>query len=152
MKRLNDVQMNYHPIIVYDSENRNIGLFDIVVFLGVLYHSPDMIRALRMIRQSCLGTLFLKTHSDNSFCPDVSAARYYRAATLANDHTNFWSSNRLRVLDMLYDTGFDVERDEAWLDRLFVKASVAATQASRQEKMQLGYGLIGRPESQSSAS
>jgi hypothetical protein len=42
-------------------------------FLGVLYHLPDMIRALQMIRQCCGHTLFVKTRSENDFCRDRAA-------------------------------------------------------------------------------
>jgi tRNA (mo5U34)-methyltransferase len=85
----------------------------------------------------------METHSENDFCRDVAAARYYRGDTLAKDHTNFWAPNRLCVLDMLHDTGFDVERDEAWGQRLFVKAQAVPVDGLRQAKMRLGYGLIG---------
>jgi tRNA (mo5U34)-methyltransferase len=141
-ERLNDLKIDYHLMNVYDLPNRELGLFDIVIVLGVLYHLPDMIRALHMIRQSCRGILYLETHSDNEFCPEFSAARYYRAATLSNDHTNFWSPNRLCVRDMLHDTGFDIEQDEAWDDRLFVKAKAVPMLALRGEKIRLGYGLV----------
>jgi tRNA (mo5U34)-methyltransferase len=101
-------------------------------------------RALHMIRKRCRGTLFLETHSENDFCRGVPAARYYKEATLANDHTNFWAPNRLCVLDMLYDAGFDIERDEAWSQRLFVVAKAVKAEGLRGDKMHLGYGVIGR--------
>jgi tRNA (mo5U34)-methyltransferase len=143
MELLNPVQIEYHKMNVYELEDKHLGEFDIVLFLGVLYHLPDMIRALHMIRQSCKGTLFLETHSENDFCRDIAAARYYKESTLANDHTNFWAPNRLCVLDMLHDAGFDVERDEAWGTRLFLVAKAAETKWTlRGLKMRLGYGLV----------
>jgi tRNA (mo5U34)-methyltransferase len=81
-----------------------------------------------------------KRISENGFCRDVAAARYYKGSTLANDYTNFWAPNRLCVLDMLYDTGFEVERDEAWGERLFVVAKAVQTRGERGRKMELGYG------------
>jgi tRNA (mo5U34)-methyltransferase len=138
MERLNPVQIEYHQMNVYQLPDKHLGQFDIVLFLGVLYHLPDMIRALHMIWQCCRGTLFVETHSENDFCRDVAAARYCKGSTLANDYTNFWAPNRLCVLDMLHDTGFDVERDEAWGQRLFVAARVVQTQGERSLKMQLG--------------
>ncbi len=141
MELLNSVHIEYHRMNIYELEDKNLGQFDIVLFMGVLYHLPDMIRALHMIRQCCRGTIFIETHSENDFCRDVAAARYYQGSTLANDHTNFWSPNRLCVLDMLHDTGFDVERDEAWGDRLFVTAKAVETHGERSLKMRRGYGL-----------
>jgi tRNA (mo5U34)-methyltransferase len=141
-ERLNPIQIEYHRMNVYELADRHLGQFDIVLFLGVLYHLPDMIRALQMIRQCCRSTLFVETHSENDFCRDVAAARYYKGSTLANDYTNFWAPNRLCVLDMLYDTGFDVERDESWGQRLFVAAKAVQTSGQRGRKMELGYGLV----------
>jgi tRNA (mo5U34)-methyltransferase len=143
MERLNDVEISYRQMNVYDLPTANFGQFDIVLFLGVLYHLPDMIRALHLLRQHCRSTLFVETHSENAFCPDIPAARYYPAATLANDHTNFWAPNRLCVLEMLRDTGFNPIRDECWGDRMFVTAEAVTPEGIRREKMELGYGLIG---------
>ena len=138
-----DVKIDYRRMNVYAIEPKMLGEFDIVLFLGVLYHLPDMISVLHLLRQCCRGSLFVETHSENDFCPDISAARYYRAATLANDHTNFWAPNRLCVLDMLYDTNFDTIRDQAWGQRLFVEAKSIVADTFRRQKMQLGYGLLG---------
>jgi tRNA (mo5U34)-methyltransferase len=140
---LNDINVEYCQMNVFDIDPRQLGQFDIVLFMGVLYHLPDMIRGLHLVRQCCGGTLFVETHSENEFCPDIAAARYYREATLAHDHTNFWAPNRLCVMDMLYDTGFDVVRDEVWGERLFVEAKAAQRDGLRKQKMQLGYGVTG---------
>ena len=144
MEMLNPVRIEYHKMNVYELEEKPLGQFDIVLFMGVLYHLPDMIRALHMIRQCCRGTLYLETHSENDFCRKIAAARYYKGSTLANDFTNFWAPNRLCVLDMLYDAGFDVERDEAWGQRLFAAATAVQTYGERSQKMQLGYGRLGQ--------
>lgn len=143
MEQLNPVKIEYYQMNIYELAEKQIGEFDIVLFLGVLYHLPDMIHALQMICACCRGTLFVETHSENDFCRTVAAARYYRGNTLAKDHTNFWAPNRLCVLDMLFDTGFDVVREEAWGQRLFVEAKAVAIDGLRHKKMQLGYGLIG---------
>jgi tRNA (mo5U34)-methyltransferase len=140
MEKLNPVEIQYHQINVYELPDQHLGEFDIVLFLGVLYHLPDMIRALQIIRQCCRATLFVETHSENDFCRDIPAARYYKGSTLANDFTNFWAPNRLCVLDLLYDTGFDVERDEAWGQRLFVEAKAVQTGGERSRKIELAYG------------
>lgn len=143
MESLNPNSIDYRVMNVYDLSPETIGTFDIVVFFGVLYHLPDMMRALEAIRRCCTGTLYVESHSENAFCPEISAARYYRGASLAGDHTNFWAPNRLCVLDMLHDVGFDATRDEIWGERIFVQAQSVAITGLRAEKMQLGYGLFG---------
>ena len=55
---LNPVQIEYHRMNVYELAEKNLGQFDIVLFLGVLYHLPDMIRALHLVRQCCRGMTF----------------------------------------------------------------------------------------------
>jgi tRNA (mo5U34)-methyltransferase len=102
-----------------------------------------MMRALHLLRQHCQGRMFLETHAENEFCSEIAAARYYSGSTLADENTNFWAPNRLCVLDMLHDTGFDVERDEAWGERLFAVAKAAPMEGRRSEKITLGYGRIG---------
>jgi len=144
MESLNTPGIEYHQMNVYELADEKLGRFDIVLFMGVLYHLPDMLRVLHLIRQCCSGAIYLETHSENGFCRDISAARYYPGASLAEDHTNFWAPNRRCVLDMLHDAGFDVERDEEWAqNRLLVIAKAVKTSGLRAQKMQLAYGLLG---------
>ncbi len=131
---------DYRRMNVYEI-GPELGNFDIVLFLGVLYHLPDMLRALVALRRVCRGTLFVETHCENDFAPHVAAARYYRASTLAEDFTNFWAPNRLCVLDMLHDAAFDAVRDEAWGSRLLVRAEVAR-EAGRERKIAMAYGVV----------
>lgn len=138
MEAIAGVEIRYIQMNLYDMPSHDLGTFDIVLFMGVLYHLPDMLRALHAVRSACHGTLFLETHSENAFCPDIAAARYYQGASLAGDITNFWSPNRLCVLDMLRDAGFVPDRDEAWGDRLLVKAK--AGQDLR--KLRIAYGSV----------
>ena len=120
-----------------------LGLFDIVLFMGVLYHLPDMLRGLHIVRQVCGGVMFLETHADNTAGPELPVARYYRGASLAGDHTNFWSPNRRCVHDMLFDAGFEVDYDDPAGDRLFVAARAVTMEGLRHEKMRIAYGTVG---------
>ena len=136
MEAITGIDVAYHQMNLYDLPMRDLGTFDIVVFMGVLYHLPDMLRGLHAVRAVCRGTVFVETHAENAFCPDVPAARYYRGDSLAGDITNFWAPNRLCVLDMLLDAGFVPQRDESWGDRLFVAAQVS----DQREKLRMAYG------------
>lgn len=143
MERITGRELEYHRANIYDLTATEYGTFDRVLCLGVLYHLPDMVRALHVLRGLTNGLLYLETHSDNQFCPDVPAARYYARDTLGSDWSNFWSPNRLCVLDMLADVGFESLRDEIWSERLFVAARATSTEASRR-KIPPAYGLLGR--------
>ena len=144
MEALNpDVRIEYRTVNLFDLPSLGLGEFDIVWFMGVLYHLPDMIRGLHVVRQACRGELYLETRCENDFAKKVSAARYYARDSLGGDLCNFWAPNRLCVLDMLTDTGFTPERDEAWTrDRLFVKARANAGDQVAGRKMKYGYGLF----------
>ena len=141
MEQLHGSTFSYEHSNIYELNTERLGTFDFVLFLGVLYHLPDMMRALRKLRTLCRSTLFLETHSDNEFCPDFPAARYHKGTSLSGDLTNFWSPNPLCVLDMLYDAGFNVVRHETWGDRLFAEA-VVSSDPGRSYKMDLAYGTI----------
>lgn len=129
----------YRQMSVFDLSPATHGTFDAVLFLGVLYHLPDMMRALHLMHTLTDGQMFLETHCDDSFRPDVASARYFRGSSLGGDSTNFWSPNRRCVLDMLEDVGFHVEYDEAWGDRLFVACRKVPEAAGKVER---AYGLI----------
>jgi tRNA (mo5U34)-methyltransferase len=139
MEKLNGVDIEYHQMNLYNLSAEKFGQFDIIVFMGVLYHLPDMLRALAKVRELSVGTMFLETHADTSLESEIAAARYYRGSSLAGDITNFWSPNRRCVLDMLADAGFQCERDEAWGDRLFVVTTVDQADTRISEKMRLAY-------------
>jgi tRNA (mo5U34)-methyltransferase len=66
-------------------------------------------------------------------------ARYYEARTLANDITNFWVPNKECLFALLRDTGFQVDRDDSWSERLLVDCSRSGTNA---RKTDLAYGLM----------
>lgn len=144
MEALNpDVRITYRKANLFDLPALELGEFDIVWFMGVLYHLPDMIRGLHVVRQACRGELYLETRCETEFSKKVSAARYYRRDSLGGDLSNFWAPNRLCVLDMLADTGFSVERDAAWnRDRLFVKALANPADEVARRKMKYGYELF----------
>jgi tRNA (mo5U34)-methyltransferase len=141
MEQLHGSMFHYEHTNVYDMDQNRLGQFDFVLFLGVLYHLPDMMSALGKLRAVCRSTLLLETHSDNEFCPGVAAARYYKGASLAGDLTNFWSPNTLCVLDMLHDAGFDVVRHDAWTDRMFAEA-VISNEPARSTKLNIAYGAF----------
>jgi tRNA (mo5U34)-methyltransferase len=141
MAKVTGLDFDYRQMNLYDIRRRDFGTFDIVLFLGVLYHLPDMLRAFAVIREVCDGQLFVETHCDTELPENIAAARYYRSDTLHGDHTNFWSPNLRCVTDMLYDAAFDVAKTEAWGDRCLAACTVS-NDPKRREKLAIGYGLL----------
>jgi len=64
MEQLLSHEFPYHQMSVYGIDADKLGVFDYVVFLGVLYHLPDMISALVKVRSVCREGMFLETQSE----------------------------------------------------------------------------------------
>lgn len=69
-----------------------LGRFDVVLFLGVLYHTEDMLTYLRRAAAMTSELLVVETETRLNFLP-WPAARYFPRAELNNDPTNFWAPN-----------------------------------------------------------
>ncbi len=66
--------------------------FDVVLFLGVLYHLSDPIGALRRVASVCDGLLLLETETALNYLP-FPAARIWPGRELNDNDTNWWSLN-----------------------------------------------------------
>lgn len=140
MERLYGETFDHRRANIYDLRPADLGTFDIILFLGVLYHLPDMMGALARVRSLARGKIYIESHSENDFCPNIAAARYYVHDTLNKDWTNFWAPNRLCLLDMIFDSGLDAVRDEAWGKRLLVE-TVVNENPERLRKLKVAYGF-----------
>jgi tRNA (mo5U34)-methyltransferase len=90
------------------------GTFDVSLFLGVLYHAPDMLSYLRAVRSVTADLLVLETLVD-ALDVDRPAAVYYPTGTFPNDHSTHWGPNPSCVEGMLHRVGFSrVERRNLW--------------------------------------
>ncbi len=90
---------------VEDLTPEALGTFDVVLFLGVLYHAEDPMRYLRIVKSLCKGVAFVETVVDGLDYPRPAMV-FYPDKTLNNDPTNFWGPNRLAVEAMLHEVGF----------------------------------------------
>lgn len=90
------------------------GPFDVVFFLGVLYHAPDPLGYLQRVRSVTGGLCVVETLVDLLEVP-VPALAYYEGATLYGDASNNFGPNRLAVEAMLRDAGFTrVDYQKTW--------------------------------------
>lgn len=141
METLSGFQFDYLHANLFDLKPEDLGQFDHVIFMGLLYHLPDMMRGFAMVRTLSKRLMYLETHCSPSLSPEVAAARYYRARDLNNDLTNFWSPNVKCVADMAHDCAFDLVEGAPFGDRYFGTFRVN-NEPERQEKMRLAYGLL----------
>lgn len=80
------------------------GEFDIVLFLGVLYHLRDPVAGLERVASVTRHQLILETLVDLTQIGRPAAAFYPGGAFL--EHTNWWGPNTPAVLAMLRTVGF----------------------------------------------
>lgn len=105
---------------VEDILERGLGKFDVVLFLGVLYHAENPMLYLHTVRESCQKMAIIETVVDALDYPRPAVV-YYPGATLNNDASNFWGPNQLAVEAMLRDVGFArVEKVTTWLGNRMV--------------------------------
>jgi tRNA (mo5U34)-methyltransferase len=81
------------------------GTFDVVLFLGVLYHAPDPLGYLKRVRSVTAELAIIETVVD-LLDLRIPAAAYYPGASLNNDGSNHFGPNPLAVEGMLADAGF----------------------------------------------
>ncbi len=90
------------------------GTFDVVLFLGVLYHAPDPIGYLRRVRSVTGEVAVVETLVDLMDIP-VPAAAYYPGASLNGDGSNHFGPNPAAVHGWLMEAGFGrVVEFEPW--------------------------------------
>src|SRR5207249_7566729 len=92
-------------IDVLDLSPERVGLFDVVLFLGVLYHMRHPLLALERVFSVTGKQLILETHVER-----LGATRpvmvFYPGSELNQDPTNWWGPNPAAVEAMLKTVGF----------------------------------------------
>jgi len=91
---------------VYDLSPK-VGLFEVVLFLGVLYHLKHPLLALERIRSVSCGLLILESYYDPRLSFGFPAVAFYPDGELCGDTSNWWGPNLLAVEAMLRVAGFE---------------------------------------------
>ncbi len=119
---------------VYDLGAASLGKFDVVLFLGVLYHLRYPLLAFDQLRKVTRGTLYVETlviddrllegGKDFQRLADYHPAltqvplwQFYKGAELAGDSSNWFGPNIRAVLDGLESASFRPHLHSAWGDR-----------------------------------
>ena len=90
---------------VMDLSPEAVGLFDLVLFLGVLYHLRHPLLALEKVASVTAKRLILETEVD-LIGLRRPAMVFYPGTELNNDPTNWWAPNPPALQGMLRDVGF----------------------------------------------
>jgi tRNA (mo5U34)-methyltransferase len=92
-------------IDVLELSPERVGTFDLVFFLGVLYHVPNPLLALERVASVTARCLVLETVVDMVGLSRPAAA-FYPGRELNDDPTNWWGPNHAAVCGMLKTVGF----------------------------------------------
>lgn len=90
---------------VMDLSPETVGVFDLVLFLGVLYHLRHPLLALEKVASVTARQLILETEVALTGVP-CPAMAFYPGTQLNNDPTNWWAPNPRALKEMLKDVGF----------------------------------------------
>jgi tRNA (mo5U34)-methyltransferase len=91
--------------------------FDIVLFLGVLYHLRHPLLALDEVREVTRGEMLLETAVSDATLPEVGdrpVTAFYRGDELGDDPSNWFAPNTRALVDWCASCGFDATLVDAW--------------------------------------
>ena len=104
-RRVLNSKVEDRELEVLDLSPESVGVFDLVLFLGVLYHMKHPLLVLERVASVCRGQLILWTQIDLASV-DRPAMAFYPGTELNNDPTNWWGHNPAAVNAMLTTAGF----------------------------------------------
>jgi tRNA (mo5U34)-methyltransferase len=149
--------VEYVQANVYTLEPAQLGSFDVILFLGVLYHLRHPLLALDRLRALSRGLLFVESlvcdqgiftdfqqpETLAAVAPrlaDIPIAQFLPFGRFHPDWTNKWSPNVACLRAMVEDALFTVEDVQPWGDRALVRA-VARDSPELRRRAELDRGL-----------
>jgi tRNA (mo5U34)-methyltransferase len=104
-KRVLGSKIEEHVCRVEEADPKLLGSFDVVLFLGVLYHATDPLGYLAKVRSLCRGMAIIETYVDAVDYPRPACV-FYPGSTLNGDPSNYFGPNPLAVKAMCREVGF----------------------------------------------
>lgn len=92
-------------IDVFEITPDRLGTFDVVLFLGVLYHLKDPLGGLEVVARMTDEMAVIETEVDALHVAEP-VMRFYLGTELNNDPTNYWAPNVVCLENMLREVGF----------------------------------------------
>jgi tRNA (mo5U34)-methyltransferase len=147
-KRIYGSKVEYVQANVYDLEPGTLGTFDVVLFLGVLYHLRHPLLALDRLRALCrelivVESLVCDARVFTGFetgrplaevapgLTDVPMAQFLPVRRFHSDATNKWVPNVAGLRALLEDAMFEPGPARTWGDRALVHARPVEDSPSR---------------------
>jgi tRNA (mo5U34)-methyltransferase len=106
-RRALNSKIDFHEMSVYELSRERMGSFDIVLFLGVLYHLRHPLLALERICEMTNDVAVIETHAiDNIFDTSLPVMEFYEIDALAGQYDNWWGPNCECLKQMARAAGF----------------------------------------------
>ncbi|MCA1691673.1 MAG: class I SAM-dependent methyltransferase [Acidimicrobiales bacterium] len=119
------------------SPERLGGRFDVVLFLGVLYHLRDPVTALERVAEVTANLLVLETETSLAWLRQPTAT-IYAGRELNDDPTNWWALNPTALRALLARVGFS-RVDAIWRTSIPRRAARAARERWRGEPVRRSF-------------
>ena len=130
---------------VYNITPDKYGQFDIVLFLGILYHLRNPLLALDRVRAllETGGSIFIETHANHTNESSPTSSYYPRDAHLGN-YTNFFGPNSACIEAWLTDAEFGNYSASEPLKNRICATATAVEDATIARVRDLEWG-VGKP-------
>ena len=97
----------FHEMSVYQINRDQLGSFDIVLFLGVLYHLRHPLLALERVCEVTNEVAVIESHViDNIMTTPRPIMEFYEIDELAGQYDNWWGPNATCVSKLIRSAGF----------------------------------------------
>ena len=112
-----DSKVNYVIKDIMEATPENVGVFDLVLYPGVLYHMKypylSLHKVVDLVKEG--GSLFIETHisqrsNHDSMGKPTPVMEFYPNRELNNDPTNWWGPNNTCVIQMLQSLNFSIDK------------------------------------------
>jgi tRNA (mo5U34)-methyltransferase len=100
-------KIEFNEMSVYEVTSEKLGQFNIVLFLGVLYHLRHPLLALEQICEVTTEYALIESHViDDFFEAEHPIMEFYELDELGGQHDNWWGPNVECLMRMLRAAGF----------------------------------------------
>jgi tRNA (mo5U34)-methyltransferase len=154
-QHINDLSdIEHHHVNVLDIAPDRYGRFDVVLALGLLYHTADPYRALANTAALSRERLLIESYCIDALVPAPLAAepvmrflsdpgRFPGQGQPGTDPSNFWGFTAVCLERMAEDVGFVVDRRHVRGTRVLIDARRAAPDPAP-ARLGLAYGVLPR--------
>lgn len=100
-------QIQFHELSVYEVTKAGLGQFDVVLFLGVLYHLRHPLLALERVCEVTRDLAIIESHIvDNVLATSRPVMEFYEVDELGGQYDNWWGPNTECLMRMARAAGF----------------------------------------------